>query len=99
MDRVERATRHQYITARKADACVYVEGTYDQEFIDFLKALPKNDRAYEPEAKRWKVNIAHLTSVINKARNTFTKVFYSVGGDYEEITIGGVTWQQIKLDL
>lgn len=100
MDRQERhVVRHQYITLNKRDGIVYVEGTYDAEFIAFLKTLPKDHRTYDPAAKRWAIGDVHLQTIINKARTTFTKVMYSVGGDYEEITVGGVTWKQGALEL
>jgi len=91
--------KHQYVTVKRTAGVFYVEGTYNQDFISYIKTLPKTDRTYEPDAKRWVIKIIHLNNVVAQARAMFSKVLYGEGGDYEEMTLGGVTWKQEKLDL
>lgn len=89
---------HQYITVRRPAGCFYVEGTYSPDFIAFLKTVPVAERKYEPEAKRWKIDIKHLNSIVNQARVAFDRVMYCEGcGDYDEITICGTTYTQVQL--
>lgn len=91
--------KHQYVTVKRTAGVFYVEGTYNIDFINYVKALPKSDRTYEPDAKRWVIKLVHLPNVLAQARVMFSKVLYGEGGDYEEMTIGGVTWKQGALGL
>lgn len=88
---------HVYITVNAVAAVVYVEGSYDEEFTQFIKSIPWQQRAWEPEAKRWRIDRAYTSRVVDKARQVFSRVYFGRGGDYEEITIGDTTYQQENL--
>ena len=72
----------QYITNNPKQPRAYVEGSFDEEFKDFLKQIGGK---WEPENKRWAVPKIAVLIIKERAKLKFDKVYFAESGDYEEI--------------
>lgn len=90
---------HQYITEKAKEGFFFVEGTYNEEFVKFIReTVPKEEREYQGGARRWRINnLKYMPKIIDRARQEFSTVYFSRGGEYEEVTMGGMTYYQSHL--
>lgn len=74
---------YQYITDNPNQDIAFVEGSYNEEYKNFLKN--ECEARWQPEHKRWAIPKQYVGRAKALAKRYFDRVYFSRGGDYEEI--------------